>query len=142
MKTSCLHATRHLLDGAARIILADALILPTGILTVVFLTHRLGPATFGWLSVAPAIILWIEASINTVFHTATVKIVAAAKDWPELGATIVRLHFRASFVGTFFLWFLLPVIAKLLHEPKLAPFLYLFSVDIPLGRSFNATVLP
>ena len=138
MRPSRLHAARHLLDGATRVILADALILPTGILTVVFLTHRLGPEGFGSFTVASAIILWMEGSINTIFHSPTLKIVADAKDWSALGTTIVRLHFRVSLVASFFLWLLIPFIAELLHQDVLASYLYLFSLDIPLAGLADA----
>jgi hypothetical protein len=36
-------AGRHLLDGTVRVFLAEALMLPTGLLTVAVLTRRLGP---------------------------------------------------------------------------------------------------
>src|SRR5712692_4255626 len=138
MRASRLHGAGHLLDGATRVFLADALILPTGILTVVFLTRRLGPDGFGSFTVASAIILWIEASINTIFHRPTLKFVADSKDWMPVGATIVRLHFRVSLLATLFVWLLTPSIAKLLRQETLSSYLWLFSLDIPLAGLADA----
>ncbi len=138
MRASRLHGAGHLLDGATRVFLADALILPTGILTVVFLTRRLGPDGFGSFTVVSAIILWIEASINTIFHRPTLKFVADSKDWMPVGATIVWLHFRVSLFATLFVWLLTPSIAKLLRQETLSSYLWLFSLDIPLAGLADA----
>ena len=127
------HNARHMLDGIARVFLADALILPTGILTVAFLTRRLGSDGFGSFAIVSAIVVWIEASINTIFYRATLKFVAEAKDRRLVGTTIVRLHLSMSLVATFLLWLLSPLIGKLLHEEILVPYLWLFSLDIPIA---------
>ena len=133
MTASRSHIARDMLDGIARVFLADALILPTGILTFAFLTRRLGPDGFGSFAIVSAIIVWIEASINTIFHRPTLKLVADTKDWKRVGATIVRLHLCVSLVATVLLWLLSPSIGKLFHEETLATYLRLFSLDIPLA---------
>jgi len=38
---------RHLLTGTIRIFLAEALILPTGFITAIYLARSLGPAGYG-----------------------------------------------------------------------------------------------
>src|SRR5207253_8023105 len=138
MSASRLHTARRMLDGTTRVFLADALILPTGILTVVFLTRRLGPDGFGLFAIASSIVLWIEASINTIFHRPTLKVVADNKDWSVVGPTIVRLHIQVSLAATFLVWLLSPSIGKLLRHDTLATYLWLFSLDIPLAGVTDA----
>src|ERR1043166_9725933 len=127
MGGSRLPAARHILDGTTRVFLADALILPTNLLTVVFLTQHLGTDGFGSFAIASSIILWIEASINTIFHRPTLKIVADQKNWRDVGATIVRLHLRVSCAAALLVGLLGPIIGKLLGQETLSNYLWLFA---------------
>src|ERR1043166_8817485 len=108
MRVSRLPAAQHIIDGTTRVFLADALILPTNLLTVVFLTRRLGPDGFGLFAIASSIVLWIEASINTIFFRPTLKTVADHHDWRDVGATIVRLHLRVSVAAGLIMMLLTP----------------------------------
>jgi len=138
MRVSRLPAAQHIIDGTTRVFLADALILPTNLLTVVFLTRRLGPDGFGLFAIASSIVLWIEASINTIFFRPTLKTVADHHDWRDVGATIVRLHLRVSVAAGLIMMLLTPFLGTLLRQPGLLSYLWLFSIDIPLAGLTDA----
>jgi len=59
MNESSLQPQRHLLDGATRVFLAEALIFPSGLIIVIFLTRKLGPESYGHFTLAAAIITWL-----------------------------------------------------------------------------------
>jgi O-antigen/teichoic acid export membrane protein len=122
----------HLLDGTIRVFLAEALILPTGILTAAFLTRRLGPDDYGLFTIAAIMVVWIQTSITAFFSRPTFKLVAEAKDWMPLAATPVRLQLIASLAAAFLLWLSSIPLASLLQESELVPYLRLFALDIPL----------
>lgn len=126
-------ATGHrMLDGTVRVFLAETLFPLTGIITVAFLTRRLGPEGYGLLVLTATLVSWIEGNMNAMFSRATIKLVGAAEDWHSVGSTWARLHLTAS-CGAAVLLFLLAVpISLLLNEPVLATYLCLFALDIPL----------
>src|SRR5262245_12459863 len=82
---------RHLRDGTVRVFLAEALMLPTGLLTVAVLTRRLGPHDYGLFVLAATLVIGIETTISSLFSRATVKFIGAAEDWRGVGATVLRL---------------------------------------------------
>jgi len=75
------HPRRHMLEGTFRVFLAEALLLPTGLLTAAFLTRRLGPGGYGLFTLATTVVVWIELNISSVFARATVKFIGEAEDW-------------------------------------------------------------
>jgi len=120
------------LGGSFRIFMADFLMLPTGILTVAFLTRRLGPTEFGLFTMAATIIAWVEWSIVSLFSRATVRLIGESRDWQPAGTTVLRLHLAAAAIATATVWVFAGSIAALLHEPALAGILRLFALEIPL----------
>ena len=71
-----------------KVFLADALIIPSGILTAAYLGRRLGPEGYGIFTVAAALVAWVEWSLTGLFARASIKVVADARDWPD--ATVVN----------------------------------------------------
>jgi len=132
MHTPSSQPGRHVLDGTIRVFLAEALLLPTGLLTTVFLTRRLGPEGYGLFLLAATLVAWMEWSITAVFSRATIKFVSEAEDWQSVGTTVMRLHLVAGGGAALLLWLLAAPIATLLNEPVLAAYLRLFALDIPL----------
>ena len=106
-----------MLDGTIRVFLAEALILPTGLLTAAFLTRRLGPEGYGLLTLVATIVSWVEWSITSVFARAAVKFVGEAQDWRPVGATVLRLHIMMSGGAVVVLWCLAVPIVSLLDAP-------------------------
>ena len=118
--------------GTIHGMLAQGLVVPTGLLTAAFLTRRLGPELYGLLTVSAGIVLWIEMSVTWMFTRTTVKFVAEAEDWRAVAATIIRTEFFISLAAALGLVAAAPVLASWLGSPELKNLLRLYSLDIPL----------
>jgi O-antigen/teichoic acid export membrane protein len=116
----------------ACILLAEALFVPTGLLTAAFLTRRLGPEGYGLFTLSAALIAWIEWSLASLFSRATIQVVSGAEDWRPAGAALTSLHGAVGTAAALLLCVLADPIAARLHEPALAGHLRLFALDIPL----------
>jgi O-antigen/teichoic acid export membrane protein/GT2 family glycosyltransferase len=125
-------AAARLWGGTAQVFLAEALVLPTGLLTTVFLARRLGPEGYGLLVLAATAIGWLEWSLTSVFARTVVKFVSEAADWRLVAATALRLHLAAGLALALAVWVLAAPAAALLGEPALAGYLRLFALDLPL----------
>ena len=121
-----------MLDGTIRVFISEALILPTGLVTVIFLTRHLGPGGYGLFTLSAAIVTWIETGISALFSRASIKFISEAPDWRPVGTTVLRLHLAASCVAAFMLFLLADPVARLLNEPLLQHVLRIFAMDIPL----------
>lgn len=108
------------------------MIIPTGILTVAFLTRRLGPAGYGMLAISGAFVDWLEWGVAASFTRATVKFVSEAADWRPVASRAVQMQFLASLVAGAALALLSVPISWLMHEPKLGHYLLLYSIDVPV----------
>ncbi|MBN1566322.1 MAG: oligosaccharide flippase family protein [Acidobacteria bacterium] len=122
----------HLFEGTILVFMAEILLPLTGIITAAFLTRKLGAGDYGLLVLSSTVISWIELIINSLFSRATVKIVSDEKDWRPAGAAILRMHIYAGMAALAACWILAKPCAALLGEPKLALYLALFALDIPL----------
>jgi O-antigen/teichoic acid export membrane protein len=125
-------AGRHALHGTVRVFLAEALFMPTALLSTAYLTRRLGTEGYGFFALAATAVAWIEWSITSAFARATFKHVADAGDWRGVGTTVVRLYLGTSVVAALLLWALSEPAAALLGDPALARYLRLFAIDIPI----------
>jgi O-antigen/teichoic acid export membrane protein len=122
----------RVVGGTVWSFLAEALIVPTGVLTAAFLTRRLGPEAYGLYVLATALIGWIEWSVTAVFARTTVKLVSDADDWRPVGETVVRQSLLVSGAVALLVWFFAGSIGRVLYAPALAAYLRLFALDIPL----------
>ncbi len=129
---SSVRSANHMVSGTVKVFIAEALILPTGLVTAGFLTRTLGAENYGLFTLVSVLIAWIEWTITSLFSRTTVKFVGEADDWQPVGATVLRLYLGVSLGATALLCLLASPIAQLLHEPVLANYLRLFSLDIPL----------
>lgn len=123
---------QRMLDGTVRVFLAEALLLPTGIITAAFLTRRLGPADYGLFTLAATLVTWVEWTITSVLARTTIKFVGEAHDWRPVGDAVLKLYLLLSVIMAVLLCFLAVPIASLFHEPMLATYLWFFAFDIPL----------
>jgi O-antigen/teichoic acid export membrane protein len=121
---------RHLLDGAARILLAEGLVFPTGLLIAAFLTRRLGPHDYGLYTLTVSITMWIASGVHAIFSRATVRCVSEADDWHSIGTTVLRLYGGVSLGAAVAVWLAAPMIASLYAEPALSMLLRLLALDI------------
>jgi len=125
-------ASRHMMRGTLSIFLAEVLILPTGLITAVFLARRLGPIDYGLFALVSRLALWAEWSGTAAFGQATVKFVGQTSDWEPIGATVVRLHLMVAGGIAALLWLLSSPLSLLFKEPVIANYLKLFAIDVPI----------
>lgn len=123
---------KRLLDGSFRIFCAEALLLPTGFLTIIYLTRQLSPSGYGVYSLTLLIVTWMSWAIMAIFGQATVKLISNAEDWLAVATSLLRLNLIVSSVATAMLCLGANSLAELLDTPKLAFYLTLAAFDLPL----------
>jgi O-antigen/teichoic acid export membrane protein len=123
---------RQTMGGTLLVFLAEALVLPTGMLIAAFMTRRLGPEGYGLFTLAATLVAWIEWSIASMFVRATVKFIGEADDWRPVAAAVFRLHLLVSVGAAALLWLLAVPVAEVMGEPSLVTYMRLFALDIPL----------
>ena len=138
-------ATGHrMVEGTARILLAEALFPVSALVTTAFLTRHLGPQGYGLLALTLTAIIWIETVITSFFSKATLKFISESKEWKPVGTTIIRFSLLAGGVAMIVIWLVAGPVSALLHEPDLAFYLRLGAVDIPilcLGQAYRSILL-
>jgi len=124
-------AGKLVLAGSIRVFLAEALIVPTGLATVVFLTRRLGPEDYGFFALSAAIVIWIEIAISSLFSRSTVQLVSQSREWSPVGSTVIRAQLAIGSVCTLLLWLFAHPMSRLFDAPQMALYIRLFALDIP-----------
>jgi len=114
------------------VLLAEALVMPSGLIIAAFLTRRLGPSGFGLFTLAASLVGWVEWALASAFARAGIRFVGSVADWRPVGVTLVRLYLAASLAATVLFWLLASPIANFLGESALATYLRLFALDIPI----------
>jgi O-antigen/teichoic acid export membrane protein len=120
------------LGGTVRIFIAEALFLPTGLVTAGYLTRTLGATGYGLFTLAVTIVIWVEWSIVSLFARASFKLVAEADDWRPVATTLVRLHLAAGIAGGLLVAAACIPISAALKLPEIRPYLLLLAIDVPL----------
>lgn|GEM_PF-176139 len=120
------------MDGTARTFLAESLMVPAGLITMVILTRRLGTDGYGLFTLAAAAVAWVEWTIATLFARATYKCVAETTDWQPVGTIVLRLHLAVGVIGAVLVIAMAGPLATLWGEPTLAAYLRWLALDIPL----------
>jgi O-antigen/teichoic acid export membrane protein len=130
---------RRGLDGTVWGLLAEALALPTGIVTVVLLTRRLGPDGYGLFILAASLIIWLQVSISAFLARTTVAFISHAEDWRPVGAAVVRLYLLLGLGVAVLVWLSAPILAAGLGEPERLPlYIRLFTLDLLLSGLADA----
>jgi O-antigen/teichoic acid export membrane protein len=119
-------------SGTVQVFLAEALLLPTGLLTAAFLTRHLGPDGYGVLLLATTIVSWIGWSITSAFTRTTIKFVGEAEDWRPVASAVLQLHLLLGGLAVAVVWVLADPIARSLGAPEMANYLRLFMVEVPI----------
>jgi len=127
-----LNLGRLVLGGTVYNFVAEGLVLPTGLITAVFLTRKLGPADYGFYTLTAVTIAWLEWTITAVFSRAAIKFVSEADDWRPIGAVILRWHLVISVIAMFSILLGANLLAKLFDAEILSLYLRIFALDIPL----------
>jgi len=122
--------------GALRLLIGEALIVPTGLLTVAFLTRRLGPEGYGLFTLAATMVLWIEFAITSFCSRPTIRFIGATDDPRTVATTASRLRLAVDLATMALVCLTAPAISAFLDEPEMTTLLRLFALDIPLyGRA-------
>ncbi len=132
MSAASFGSGRHLAGGVLRVFLSEALVIPTGFVITIYLARRLGPEGFGLFTLTALLVSWIELCITSLFSRTTIKFVSDAKDWKPVGTAVLRLDLALSISAAVLLWIFSRPLSQLLHEPSLAFYLQVFSLDIPI----------
>jgi O-antigen/teichoic acid export membrane protein len=131
-------------DGTIWTFLAEALILPTGLVTAAYLTRTLGPDGYGLFSLASTLIVFIGGTAVALFSRGAIKLVAEADDWRPVATTIMRMHLACGVVAMFVVILLAQPIALVLDEPRLTFYLVLFSLEpllLVLARAHRSVLI-
>lgn len=133
-----------MMDGTARIFLAELLFPLTALITTGFLTRQLGPQGYGLLALTLTTIIWIESAINSFFTKATIKFVGEADDWKPVGAMVIRLSMKIGIGAMVLVWILAAPLSALFKEPDLAVYLRVCALDIPMlcvGQAYRNVLI-
>ena len=137
MSVRAVSATSEVFGGSSRVFVAEAVSLPTAIITAGFLARRFGPDDYGLFTLTVAIVAWLEWTLTSLFARAAVKHiadahVADADDWRPAGGMVLRVFAITGMLGLFVLWVASPSLGALMHEPSLSRHLRLLALDVPL----------
>jgi O-antigen/teichoic acid export membrane protein len=123
---------RHTAAGGLKILAAEALALPTGLLIAAFLARVLGPERYGLFAVAMTVSFWFEVAASLVFSRTTIKFVAEASDWKPIASTAARAQLAVGVFGGLVVAVVAWPLAQWLRSPQLAAFLHLLAFGVPL----------
>jgi len=135
---------RRMMDGTARIFLAELLFPLTALITTGYLTRQLGPQGYGLLALTLTTIISIESAISSFFTKATIKFVGETNDWKPVGAVVIRLSLKIGLAAMVGVWILAAPLSALFKEPELAFYLRLCALDIPLlcvGQAYRNVLI-
>lgn len=130
MTAQTLPPHQQILDGTLRMFVAEGLMLPTGLLTVAFLTRGLGPESYGLYSLAAVIVSWLGWTVTSIYSRSAIKFVSEASDWHPIGSYVLRLSLAAGGGTALLVVLLAPTITDLLGAANLSSYLRLFAIEI------------
>lgn len=132
MNQPAARASHDLFGGTARIFAAEALLIPTGILTAAYLSRSFGPSGYGLFTLSSVLVVWIESNIAMALSRPAIKLISEAEDWHAVGSTVLRLYVLTGFGLGMSLWAISSLFASLMNEGVLAGYLRLLAIDVPL----------
>jgi len=130
--------TREVFGGSARVFVAEAISLPTGLITAAFLARRFGPSGYGVFTLTMAIVVWLEWSLASLLARPAVKLIADANEWRPVSAMVLRTYLVTGLVGFTALYVAAAPLARLMHEPSLTRHLRVLAFDVPLFMATQA----
>jgi len=130
---------RSTAHGTVKLALAQLTMAGCGVATHIYLTRALQPKLYGILAVVTSVIIWWEAVGEALVRNATTRFVAEAHErWPGVASSAIRTALGWG-TGLVILGVVsAPLVSELLGDPKLVPYLWLFSVDLALFPLFIA----
>jgi O-antigen/teichoic acid export membrane protein len=118
------------LAWTVRVLAAEALVFPTGVVTAAWLTRRLGADGYGVFSLAALIVTWTQWSVVSLFSRSTILAIRETVRWKPLATRILQLHLAFGVLAAAALWLAAPLVTAVLSVPTLSGYLRLFSADI------------
>ncbi|MCK5147564.1 oligosaccharide flippase family protein [bacterium] len=125
-------STSKLIRGITHILLAEALLIPTGFVTAVFLARELEPTGYGTFALISQFVIWLEFLLVSGLESTTIKFISGSDNKTPLINTVYSIYFAAGIMVALLVIVLAPGIALLVKTPEIAPLLKLLSIDIPL----------
>jgi O-antigen/teichoic acid export membrane protein len=122
----------RLWSGAGAVFLAEALVIPTGLATAIYLTRRLGPASYGAFTLAASLVATVEWSTTSMLGRAALQYLSEADDAADATGVVVRIYLLVGCAGGLLLALAAGSLAALLGDPALRRHLVLFSLDVPI----------
>jgi len=131
---------RRALDGTFWIMLSQSLLAPIGLIVVMYLTRRFGPAGYGQYALTWSVVLWLEITICMIFSRTAVRLVGEVDDWRPIGSGLLRWNLILGSAATLVLWLSADFIAAWLGDPRQATLIRLAAIDIPIAACAEAHV--
>jgi len=125
-------SARHTAVGSAWLLLAQGLMLPAGLATLIYLSRTLGPPIYGQYATVMALLVWLEFGLSAILTRASVKMISQSDDPRGTAAGLLRLAAMIGVGGATVLWLAAAPIAALLGDAALAAPLRLAAIDLPL----------
>lgn len=120
--------------GFLRVLGAESLGLPTGIVVVAVLARKLDTTEFGLFSLAFAIVSLAELLVVSLLARAANKAVSVTADWRPVGDAVLVLYTLVAGATCLILVLTAEIMARSMELPALGPALRLFALDLlPFG---------
>ena len=127
-----------LASSTTRVLLAEGLIVPSGLATAAYLGRALGPELYGLFSVATAVSVTLEWAIVSLFGRTTVKLLGETENWRPVASTILTVHLVVGLAIAAAFWAGADWVAHLLGDARLAPWLALLALEVPIATTAAA----
>jgi O-antigen/teichoic acid export membrane protein/SAM-dependent methyltransferase len=124
--------------STARLLMAESLVVPSGLITAAYLGRTLGPELYGLFSVATAVNVSLEWILGSLLGRTTVKLVGDARDWRPVASTILLVHFATGLAVACGCWLGAGALASWLGDARLGPWLALLAIEIPIAVTATA----
>ncbi len=123
---------QRMAGGTLWVLMAEALILPTGLITAGVLTRHLGTGGYGLFTLASVLVAWLEWTLTSLFERTTIKFAREVEDWRSFSTAIAQLHLGLGCIIALGLFASAGWIADAFREPSLTGYLRLYALDIPI----------
>lgn len=124
---------RATLSSATSIFLAEALVIPVGLVSAGLLSRSLGPDGYGLYALAIALMQWLEWTVNSLFFGAGVKLIALSEDSRPMENLLLRCFSLAGLTAGVLLAVGSPWIGHLMHRSDLAALLVVLGLYLVIG---------
>ncbi|MBD3291980.1 MAG: oligosaccharide flippase family protein [Armatimonadia bacterium] len=119
--------------GTVKIVLSMVVAAVAGLVIHTYLARTLKPEFYGLLVVVTSVVVWWELALGALFRQATERAVAASGDrWPDVAGSAIRSAILLSALSAAACYAMAPWIADALGDDRLAEYIRLMSLDIPL----------